>query len=99
VVRLVHSLEHGRVIVWFKPTLAKDARANLKALFDEDNYQMIITSKSDMPYEVAATAWNAKPAPLGTGQLLGCPRLSDRTFDALRAFREEHRGAGPEPVP
>ena len=99
VLRLVHSLEHGRVIIWFKPGLPKDTRANLKALFDQDNYQLILTPKEDMPYEVAATAWNAKPPPLGMGRLLGCPRVGDRTYDALRAFSAEHRGAGPEPVP
>src|SRR5688500_11165329 len=32
----VHSLEHGRVVVWFKKGLPRDERANLKALFDED---------------------------------------------------------------
>ncbi|MBA3436485.1 MAG: DUF3105 domain-containing protein, partial [Thermoleophilaceae bacterium] len=33
---LMHTLEHGRVIIWFKPTLPEQERANLKALFDED---------------------------------------------------------------
>ena len=98
--RLVHASEHGRVIVWFKRGLPEDARANLKALFDEDTYQMLLTpNTTGMPYQVAATAWNRDPAPLGTGRLLGCPRYNDKVFDALRAFREENRSNGPEPVP
>jgi hypothetical protein len=96
---VVHSLEHGRVIVWFKPGLPKDARANLKALYDSDTYQLLIVPRRDMPYDVAASAWNREPEPNGTGRLMGCPRYGDKVFDALRAFRDEHRSNGPEPVP
>jgi hypothetical protein len=52
-----------------------------------------------MSYAVAASAWNGKPEPNGTGRLLGCPRHNERVFDALRAFRDEHRGKGLEPIP
>ena len=86
------------MIVWFKPKLAEDARADLKAFFDEDSFQMIITPNDTMRYQVAATAWTADPQPLGTGHLLGCPRYSEKVFDALRAFREEYRGRGPEAI-
>jgi hypothetical protein len=97
--QLVHNLEHGRVVVWFKPNLPKDARANLKAFFDEDTYQMVMAPRSRMEYDVAASAWNKDPTPNGTGRLLACPRYSDKIFDALRLFREENRSNGPEPVP
>lgn len=96
---LVHGLEHGRVIVWVKPGLAEDQRADLKALFDEDTYQMFLVPRRDMPYAVAASAWNGDPVPEGRGQLLLCNRVTPETFDALRAFRDEHRSRGPEPVP
>jgi hypothetical protein len=52
-----------------------------------------------MPFAVAATAWNADPQPLGTGRTLGCPEYNEKVLDALRAFRDEHRGNGPEPIP
>jgi Protein of unknown function (DUF3105) len=97
--RLVHALEHGRVIVWYKPSLPEDVRADLKALYDADNYQQIFTPNREMPYAVAATAWNGDPQPNGTGRLLGCKRMNDGVFDAIRTFRDEHRGNGPEPVP
>jgi hypothetical protein len=97
---LVHSLEHGRIIIWFKKSLPADQRANLKALFDEDSYQiLLVPNETNMPYEVAASAWNADPVPEGTGRLLGCTKYNEKIFDALRAFIEEHRSRGPEPVP
>lgn len=98
--QLVHSLEHGRVVVWFKRNLPREQRANLKALFDEDSYQMLLTpDPTEMTYAVAATAWNGEPDPNGTGRLLGCAKMNDATFDALRAFKDEHRSNGLEPVP
>jgi hypothetical protein len=97
---LVHSLEHGRVVIWFKKTLPEEQRANLKALFDEDNYQMLLTpDPTKMKYDVAASAWSREPVPNGTGRLLACPKMNDETFDALQAFRDEYRGNGPEAVP
>ena len=97
---LVHSLEHGRVIIWFRRNLPRQNRGVLKSLFDEDPYQMIITpDPTRMKYAVAATAWNADPQPNGTGRLLGCPRFTAEVPDAIRAFKEEHRSNGPEPVP
>ena len=98
--QLVHTMEHGRVIIWFKLNLPEEQRANLKALFDEDTYQMVIVpDPTDMTYQVAATAWNADPSPNGTGRLLGCPKVNGDVFDAIRAFKDEHRSNGPEPVP
>ena len=97
---LVHTMEHGRVIVWFKRNLPEGQRADLKALFDEDTYQMVITpDPTEMTYQVAATAWNGDPQPNGTGRLLGCPKMNEKVFDAIRAFKDEHRSNGPEPVP
>jgi len=96
---LVHTMEHGRVIVWARPSLPEEARATLRALFDEDDYQLVLTPRAKMPYAVAATAWNGDPQPLGMGRTLGCPHWNDRVPDALRAFRDEHRSRGPEPVP
>jgi hypothetical protein len=96
---LVHAEEHGRVIVWFKPSLSEEQRADLKALYDEDTYQMFLVPRANMPYEVAATAWNGDPAPNGRGQMLLCEKVTPEIYDALRAFRDEHRSRGPEPVP
>jgi uncharacterized protein DUF3105 len=96
---LVHAQEHGRVIIWAKPSLPEDVRANLRALVEDDSYQMFLVPRSKMDYEVAATAWDADPAPNGTGKLLLCDKVNDKTYDAIAAFRDEHRSQGPEPIP
>jgi Protein of unknown function (DUF3105) len=96
---LVHGMEHGRVIFWVKPSLPEDVRANIRALVEDDSYQMFLVPRSKMPYAVAATAWDADPAPNGTGKLMGCTQVNDKTYDALAAFRDEHRSQGPEPIP
>lgn len=97
---LVHSLEHGRVVIWVKPSVPADARAAIRAMSEQDEgFQTLLVRRSDMPYAVAATAWNRDPTPGGTGRTLGCKQWSPEVVDALRAFRDEHRSNGPEPVP
>jgi hypothetical protein len=97
---VVHSLEHGRVILWFKPNLPEERRAAIKAMFDrEQGYQLLLVPRRDMPFQLAASAWSRDPEPLGTGHRLGCKTATDRGFDSLQAFVEEYRGNGPEPVP
>jgi hypothetical protein len=96
---LVHTMEHGRVIIWVKPSLPEDQRADIRALVEDDPYQMVLVPRRNMPSAVAATAWHAEPAPNGTGRLLLCDEVNDKTFDALAAFRDENRSQGPEPVP
>jgi len=100
ITQLVHTLEHGRIVIWFKPRAPGQVRGSLKALFDEDSYQMVLSPNSTgMKYQVAASAWGRDPGPLGRGYLLGCPQYTDEVPDAIRAFRDEHRGNGPEAVP
>lgn len=99
-VALVHAEEHGRVIIWVKPSVTEDARASIRAMSDEDEgFQTLLVQRKNMPYAVAATAWNRDPQPGGTGRTLGCDRWRPEVLDALRAFRDEHRSNGPEPVP
>ncbi len=96
---LVHGLEHGRVIIWAKPSLPREARETIRAIFDNDSFQLLVVSRPNMPFAVAATAWNADPEPLGTGRTLGCPEWNADVPDALRSFMDEHRSNGPEPIP
>jgi hypothetical protein len=94
-----HAMEHGRVVFWVKPSLAEAQRADIAALVRDDEYQLLLIPRSKRPHAVAATAWNGEPAPNGTGRMLLCDEVNDRTFDALAAFRDEHRSQGAEPVP
>lgn len=97
---LVHTLEHSRVIIWFKRDLPSKARASLKAYFDHDSYQLLLVPETTgMEYDVAATAWHRNPRPRGTGRLLGCPEYNDDVYTALERFKERNRGRGPEIIP
>jgi hypothetical protein len=98
---LVHTLEHGRVIIWFKKSLPADQRAALKKYYDDDSYQIVLVpDTTGMKYAVAVTAWNRDPEPNGTGQLLGCMKYDgNEIFTAIESFKDENRSRGPEPVP
>lgn len=89
--KIVHSLEHGRVVYWWRPGAAPSVIGALKKLYDEDNVLMLLAPYEGKPkYEVAATAWT---------RILGCPTYNDKVPDAFRAFRDEYRLKGPEYVP
>jgi len=96
----VHALEHGRINVQAKATIPAEQRSKVRALIAEDPYHMLLfADKSGMTFEVAATSWSADPSPRGEGHVLGCPKMNDKVFDAVRAFKEEYRDRGPENVP
>jgi hypothetical protein len=87
---LVHSLEHGRIVMWHRKG-DEDAMKALRKVGNEDSSKMILTpNTTEMPYRIAASAW---------GHLLGCNELNDESLDAVRAFRDAYRGKGPELVP
>jgi hypothetical protein len=90
---LVHSLEHGRINVQYKPGTSSDTIAQLEALLAEQSggYHMLLyENTTNMDAAVAATMW---------GQSLTCPEMNDKVFDAIRTFRAEYIDQGPEDVP
>ena len=86
----VHSLEHGRVVIAYQPTLPEEDQLALKGLVDSDPDGMILIPYSDMPYEVAAVGWQ---------NLLGCDNYDPEALSAIAAFRDEFRGNAPEDIP
>jgi hypothetical protein len=92
----VHTLEHGRVIIQYKPGTPKQRTDQLETLFNEkvngtEGYHTVLfENNTRMTYAVAATAWD---------HLLGCRTFNDGIFDAIRAFREAYVDKGPEFVP
>lgn len=90
-IHFVHSLEHGRIEVQYAPDLPDTDQLALKGVFDESPSGMLLFPDPRMPYEAAATAWT---------QLLGCKKYEGaKTLDAIRDFRDQFRGHGPEAVP
>jgi len=99
--RYVHSLEHGRIIIQYKPGLPTRRVDQLVTLFTESSktdfgidsingsYTLLMANNTKMQPEVAATAW---------GHMLACETFSDKTFDAMRAFRQRYVLKAPEKV-
>jgi hypothetical protein len=89
---LVHTLEHGRIDVQYKPGTPAEDVTKLEALLAEtEGYHMLLfENTTGMDAAVAATAW---------GHSLTCAEIGDATWDALRTFRTSYIDKGPEAVP
>jgi len=93
--RIVHALEHGRIVLQYKPGTSPRQIGQLETLFKEkplpdvvDGYNtLLVENNTNMPYAVAATAWT---------HIIGCKTFNDKTFDALRAFRTKYVDKAPE---
>lgn len=88
---LVHSLEHGFVVVYYDPAaLTPEARASLQqfaAAHDEDPWAGVVVAphpEEDPDAPFVATAWR---------HML---RLDGYDADAVKAFMAEYLGRGPE---
>jgi hypothetical protein len=93
--RVVHTLEHGRVLIWLRPDLTADQRAQFKALYEEDTYHVIMLPRQELEAPFAVSAWVGD----STGHILRCTDVNDSSWDAIRAFKEKYRDKGPEFVP
>jgi hypothetical protein len=83
----VHSMEHGRIEIHYKPGLPENDQLALKGVFDDDSPGMLLYPDPDMPYDVAVTAW--------TNEVV-CPHYNPIVLDVIRNFRDTYRGNGPE---
>ena len=91
--QLVHTLEHGRIDVQYKPGTPKHTVAQLEALLAEQNdgyHMLLFQNTTNMDAQIAATAW---------GHSVTCPQFNNQVFDALRTFRAAYIDKGPEIVP
>lgn len=89
----VHSLEHGRIDIQWKPGLPQNEIDQLHTLFEtqQNGYHLLLfQNQTKMPYAVAATAWQHS---------LTCAKFNDKLFDAIRAFTTTYVDQGPEQVP
>jgi hypothetical protein len=87
----VHSLEHGRIELQYRPGAPAAVRNALMGVYREFTHHMLLfPNNTGMDYEVAATAWKHR---------LGCAHFNARVPEALRRFRDAYRDRGPEQVP
>ncbi len=88
---LVHTLEHGRINVQYKPGTDANTISKLEAFLGEnEGYHMLLyENQTDMEPALVATAWDFE---------LSCPDANDKVWDALRTFRDAHLDRAPEKV-
>lgn len=84
---IVHTLEHGYVVLWHAPDLADPQRKVLTDLAGRRPNDIVVVERDGMNVPVAATAW---------GKRLLCTQAEAAPLDA---FAAEYVGGGPEDVP
>jgi hypothetical protein len=84
---LVAALQRGVIVIHYRPSLPRRRVDELRRLQGAVPDGTIVTPNgTGMEYEVAATAWR---------RLLGCPRLTAASVDAVRLFRGRFLASGP----
>ena len=93
----VHTLEHGRILLQYKPGTDKAVVARLTSLFNENvegsgnaYHSVLMQNNTKMAAQVAAVAWRHS---------MTCSEFTPKTIDALRRFRSALIDKGPEVVP
>ena len=93
----VHSLEHGRINVQYKPGTPQPTVALLTKLVETYEVKgtpgykaLLFENQTGMQPTVAATAWTKS---------LTCPSMNDRVYHAIRAFWRANVDKGPEFLP
>jgi len=85
--RIVHSLEHGYVVIWHRPDLDVAQLDPLRELQRKHSKDVLLLPRESLTQPVAATAWHRR---------LLCDRPD---LGALEKFVTEYRNKGPEDVP
>lgn len=86
--RLVHNLEHGQIVFWYRPDASEETIADLRQLVSSDRLALIAAPYDGLTggHEFAMTAWTASQ---------GCENVSS---EVVNDFRRRYQGRGPEPA-
>jgi hypothetical protein len=101
VVRSVHNLEHGGIVVFYGDEVPDSTVQDLNAFYRDDPTGMLLAPLPELNDEITLAAWVAPPtesgaAQPGEGKLARCTAYDETAF---KAFRDEFRFEGPEAVP
>jgi hypothetical protein len=90
--QLVHTLEHGRIDIQYRPGTDPAVVRELEALAGENDgyHTLLFQNETGMKPQVAATAWT---------HMITCDDTGAPMLDALRAFRDRYVDKGPEFIP
>ena len=83
--QLVHSLEHGFVILWHRPDLAENDLAEVRGVYEKHSEDVLMVPRPSLKQKVAATSW---------GRRLLCGEVEPTR---LEEFVEKYRNDAPEP--
>lgn len=92
----VHSLEHGRVLLQYKPGTPAADVARLRRIAESEikgtggYHTLMFQNNTNMPAQVAASAWTRS---------ITCDKLTPEAITALTAFRSAFVDKGPEFIP
>ncbi|MFY9588216.1 MAG: DUF3105 domain-containing protein [Actinomycetota bacterium] len=84
---LVHNMEHGHIILWYKPDLDTQILDRLKTFVNDNVTRRVLVVRAEMPYQLAFTAW---------GHLLGCETPNSQVLAVAAKFADNYQGKGPE---
>ena len=93
----VHTLEHGRILLMYRPGSPQATVSALQKLFGEPvldsgaSYHMVVMeNNTKMPFRTAAVAWR---------HYVGCSGVSPAALTAMRKFRDRWVDQAPELIP
>ena len=86
--QLIHNMEHGQIILWYKPDLPQESTTAIEDLVSAESQATIATPYANIEpqYEVVVTAWRAT---------MSCEKISQAAIDE---FRLQFQGKAPEPL-
>jgi len=84
---LVHSLEHGAVILWYRENLPKQDIEKLKKIFSQTPGKSIITPRKSLDVPVAVSSW---------GRVLRLKKIDEKQ---IKTFFETNHDRAPEQAP
>jgi hypothetical protein len=86
--QLVHNLEHGQIVIWYRPDLPSQTIDEIEELVNREAGATVAVPYENLASDEAVvfTAWTASQR---------CEELSE---EALIAFRRDYQGQAPEPI-
>lgn len=86
--QLVHNLEHGQIVIWYRPDIAESAIDALESIANDQIASTVVAPYDDIEasFSYAVTGWTAS---------MTCAQVSEA---AINEFRREYQGRAPEPL-
>lgn len=85
--RVVHAMEHGDIVLWYRPGIDENVLNQLRGLTTKHTGDTLLVPRASLPQPVVATAWHKR---------LLCPQPD---LGALESFIDSYRDQGPEKLP